>query len=223
MLQNLKNTLLIILISLFPTWLHAQYKFGIQGGMGSSNYHGKDFPNNNQPKFGPTGGIFYEREINLTISIAGEINYDKKGTNYNYDLGIATNLSFKSQLEYISVPILVKAYIDYNAYFYCYAGISGSYLTKSSNKVTARDYGYIIDSEPFFNLKIRNYDASILLGFGVNFKEIILDIRYHHGIVDIYQGNNVPDIKNQFISATLGFTIYKKQVQHCLNPLRRIK
>jgi hypothetical protein len=223
MKQNLKNLLLIYFLTIFAVGLQAQYKFGIQGGIGSSNYHGKDFSNDNQPKLGPTAGIFYEHEINLTISITGEIDYDKKGTNYNYYPRIATNLSFDSQLEYITVPLLIKAYIDYNAYFYCYAGISGSYLIKSSNLVSATEYGYPIGWEPFFNYKIRNYDASILLGFGVDIKEIMLEIRYHHGIVDIYQGDNVPDIKNQFVSATLGFTIYKKKVLHCLDPLRRVK
>jgi len=219
----IKKILIVFFCTIYVVNLRAQYKFGLHGGMGYSNYRGNDLPSDNQPKTGPIAGIFYEHEINLTIALSGEINYEKKGSSYNYIPRVATNISSNSQLEYISAPFLIKAYIDYKAYFFCYGGISGSYLINSSNKVIATEYGYPINSAPFFNYEFRKFDASLLLGFGINFKEIILDIRYHHGIVDVYKGTNSPDIKNQFLTATLGFTIYKKKVLHCLNPLNRVK
>ena len=197
--------------------MRGQYKFGIHGGMGSSNYLGKDFSSDNTPKLAPTGGLFYEHELNPTISLATEINYEKKGTSYNYSPKVATNISSDSKLEYITVPVIGKAYIDYKAIFYCYTGISGSYLTNSSNKVAVTEYGYTIDPEPFFNYQFRKFDAALLAGFGINIREIIFEMRYNYGIVDIYKGFNPPNIKNKFITATLGFTIYKKKVFHCMN------
>jgi hypothetical protein len=223
MFFGLKKILTIVFCTCYFINISAQYKFGVHGGIGTSNFRGNDFPSDNQPKKGPVGGIFYEHEINYTISLGGEINYEKKGTTYNYYPRVATNIRSDSRLEYISVPFLIKAYIDYKAYFFCYGGISGSYLINSSNDVLVTEYGYPIATAPFFNYEFRKYDASILLGFGINIKEIILNVRYQHGIVDIYKGTNSPDIKNQFITATLGFTIYKKKVLHCLNPLNRVK
>jgi hypothetical protein len=191
--------------------------------MGSSNYSGKDFPDDNKPKLGMVAGLFFERELNLTIALGTELNYEQKGTGYNYMPKVGTNISFDSHLEYLTVPILVKAYLGYHAYYYFYIGGSASYLTNSSNKVLATEYGYPIASEPYFPYEIRKFDASVLAGFGVNFREILLDFRYQHGVVDIYKGDDVPLIKNMFFTATLGFTIYKKKALFCFNPWRRVK
>jgi hypothetical protein len=218
-----KKILIVLVSTAFSISLNAQYKFGVHAGWGLSNYLGKDFPSDNQPKFGPVAGFYYEHELNLTVSIGTEVNYERKGTSYNYYPRVATNISCNSNLDYISVPLLMKFYIDYNAFYYFYGGVSGAYLMNSSNKVSVTEYGYEITPETFFNYKFRKFDASVLAGFGVNFKEVILDFRYQYGIIDIYKGDNTPDIRNSFISATLGFTIYKKKVMHCLNPLRRIK
>jgi len=220
---NFKKILLPIFIITYLWNADAQYKFGIQGGVGSSNYHGNDFSTDNQPKTGITAGLFYEREINRTISLGGEINYEQKGTSYNYSPRVATNISSDSHLEYLSVPLLAKAYLDYNAYFFCYTGISAAYLLNSSNLVKVTEYGYIIDTKSFFDYDFRKFDAALLIGIGLDIKEIILNIRYSYGIIDVYKGSNVPDIKNQFISVTLGFTIYKKKSMSCLNPWNRVK
>jgi len=195
----------------------AQYKFGIQGGVGISNYVGKDFSSKNDPKMGITAGIFFEREINLTLSVGAELNYDQKGTFYEFFPREATIVYVDSRLNYISVPIIMKAYFGQKANYYIYTGLTPSYLKSHTLSHSATEYGYSIASEPFFPYTINNWDAAVTVGFGLNFYEIILDIRYHHGIVNIYEGHNVPSIRNQFLSATLGFSIYKKKVVKCFN------
>jgi hypothetical protein len=223
MQTSLRHIISIAILSLFLTQIQAQYKFGLHAGVGSSNYTGKDFSSDNTPKTGITAGMYFEKEINLTIAVGTELNFEQKGTYYNFYPKIATDVSSDTYLEYLTVPILLKAYIGYNAYYYFYIGASASYLTKSSNTVKATEYGYAIASEPFFPYEFKKLDAAVLIGFGINFREIILDMRYQHGIVDIYKGENPPSIKNQFISVTLGFSIYKKKVQYCFDPRRRVK
>lgn len=191
--------------------MQAQFKLGLHGGIGSSNYAGKDFPDSNTPKTGITAGMYFEWELNMTISLGTELNYEEKGTLYNYAPRDATNVVSDSEQNYMTLPFLVKAYLGYNAYVYVYTGASASYLLNSTNNVSATEYGYTINSDTFFPYDFRDVDASVLLGFGVNFKEIIFDLRYQRGIVDIYQGKDSPLIKNQFVSATLGFSLYKKK------------
>jgi hypothetical protein len=203
--------------------IQAQFKFGIHGGLGSSNYTGSDFSDDNKPKLGVVGGLYFERELNLTIAIGTEINYEQKGTFYNYSPRIAINVAPDSRLDYFSVPLYAKAYIGYNAYYYFYAGVSGAYLSYSSLAVSVTENGYPITTETFFDYEFRKIDAAILAGFGVNFRELILDLRYQHGLIDVYKGNHVPSIKNMFFSVTLGYSLYKKKKEYCLNPMRRIK
>jgi hypothetical protein len=218
---SLKKILILSISFLIIVPAYSQFKLGLHAGIGYSNYRGKDFSDENTPKFGIVGGFYFEREINMTFSLGFELNDEQKGTNYNYYPRIATNISVDSRLEYISLPILMKAYVGQNANYYFYTGVSGAYLISSSNQVSGTEYGYTVTWETFFDYQFRKYDAAILLGFGLNFREIILDFRYQYGIVDIYKGNNPPSIKNSLISVTLGYSIYKKKVKSCFNPNRK--
>jgi hypothetical protein len=218
----IKISFVILFIALGIS-LKAQYKFGILGGIGSSNYHGKDFSSDNQPKLGPALGLFYEYEFNPTLSIGTQANYEKKGTWYNDYPRVATSIICDSRLEYITVPIYLKLNIDYKAFFSIYAGVSGSYLLNSTKSVDVTEYGYIITPETFFDYDFRKWDAGILAGFNINYRGIFFDMSYNYGVIDIYKGNNVPSIKNLFITTKLGITIYHKKVQHCLNPYKKRK
>lgn len=210
-------TFMLLLFVFTTSSLFAQYKFGLQGGVGISNYVGKDFTSTYDPKMGITAGIFFEREINLTLSVGAELNYEQKGTYYEFLPREATIVYVDSRLSYVSLPIIIKAYFGNKANYYIYTGLTPSYLTNSELTRHATELGFEISSDPFFPYKINTWDAAVTAGFGLNFYEIILDIRYHHGIVNIYEGHNVPNIRNHFISATLGFTLYKKKVIKCFN------
>jgi len=195
----------------------AQYKFGFQGGMGVSNYVGKDFSNVSDPKTGITAGIFYEREINLTLSFAVELTYEQKGTYYEFFPREATEVIVDTRTNYISLPILMKAYFGQNANFYISSGLTVSNLTAHTISHSASEYGFEILSEPFFPYELKKWDASVTAGFGINVYNIIVDIRYHHGIANIYKGKNVLSIRNHYLSATIGYTIYQKKILRCFN------
>jgi hypothetical protein len=95
--------------------------------------------------------------------------------------------------------------------------LSGGYLLNSESTAKATEYGYVIDTAPFFPYTFRKYDATLSGGFGFNISKVNLDIRYHHGLLNVYDGKNVPSIRNSFITATLGITLYKKGVLNCFN------
>ena len=210
---------IVILVSLILTTnsISAQYKFGFQGGMGISDYVGKDYSNVSDPKTGIVAGLSYERELNLTLSISTELNYEQKGTYYEFYPRDATEVSVNTRTSYISLPVLVKAYFGQNANIFIYSGLTVSRLTNHTISHSANEYGYEILSEPFFPFKLNNWDVSVNAGFGINFYDIVLDIRYHHGAVNIYEGENAPSIRNHFLSATIGYVIFKKKVVRCFN------
>jgi hypothetical protein len=195
----------------------SQYKFGLQGGAGISNYTGKDFSSDNEPKFGMTAGLFFEREINLTLSFGFELNYDKKGTFYNFYPHVGTTVSVDSRLSYLTLPVYTKAYFGKKANYYLYLGVAGSYLKDLKSSVITTADGFSTPLSPFFPYTYNDLDASVIGGAGLNFYGIILDIRYHYGVVNVYGGHNVPSIRNTFISTTLGYTLYKKKVTTCFN------
>ena len=216
-MSRIFKTLLTFLFMLLIANVSGQYKIGLQGGVGISDYVGVDFSNDSEEKLGIVAGFFYERELNLTMSIAFEFNYEQKGTFYRFFPLKTTEVVVDSRANYLTVPLLMRAYFGRNAEFYINGGLSASRLFNQTTKHSANEYGYKILSDPFFNYKLNNWDASILAGFGFNVYDIVLDIRYHHGIVNIYEGKNAPIIRNHFISATLGYTLYKRKVQRCFN------
>ena len=211
------TTLFIVLLHLIPVLIFSQYRFGVQGGAGVSNYVGSDYSSDNDSKFGPSAGIFFEREVNLTLCLGFELNYEEKGTFYKDYPREGTTVSVDSRLKYIGLPVFAKLYFGKKADFFLYIGLAGQYLLSGENTVNATEYGYIIDSEPFFPYTFRNYDATVSGGGGFNIGKMSVDIKYHHGLINVYDGKNVPSIRNSFITATLGLTLYKKNVINCFN------
>jgi hypothetical protein len=223
MSRKLKYIILTCFILGVSSNFYSQYKYGILAGAGASNYLGPDLPSENQTKIGLVAGLFYEYQINYTFSIGSELKYEQKGCAYNYYPRIATNVAIDSRLHYFTLPLYMKANLDFKAYSFFYGGASASYRLNSTNKVRVTEYGYEIAAEPYFSHTLRNFDASVFIGFGINFREFIFDMRYHHGIIGIYEGTNIPEIRNRFVSSTIGYTMYTKKVQYCVNPRRRMK
>jgi len=217
MKHYLKIFTILIVSYLNSNALLSQYKFGIQGGAGVSNYAGRDFPKDHDPKFGLTAGLFFEREINLTLSFGFDLNYDQKGTFYNDYPNESTIVAVDSRFTYLNLPAYLKAYFGKKAIFYLYTGISGSRLLNKTYSVKTTENGFKIPSKPFFSYTYNQWDAALVGGFGINIYKIILDIRYNYGLVNVYEGHNAPVMRNSFISATLGYTLYKKKVLSCFN------
>jgi hypothetical protein len=84
---------------------------------------------------------------------------------------------------------MLKAYFGRNAEFYIYSGLAGSRLLNQSVSHSAYELGFPV-TDVYYTYKLNNWDASLILGFGFNVYDIILDIRYHQGIVNIYEGTN---------------------------------
>ena len=193
----------------------AQFRFGLSGGLTVSSHTGKDFSATDLPKFGMTFGFFYEREINEIVSIVIEPSFEQKGTEYTYYPKSNTTVTVDDKLNYTTIPIMLKANLGNKINYYITGGLALSYLNKYSSNVHAYFNEFEIDASPFLPYTYNNMDASISVGAGIMWREIFFDLRYVLGIRSIYNGDNVPDIRNHMVSLKLAFSLYRKRNIPC--------
>ena len=227
MLQKKEILLSFILIFVLVQASNAQYRFGLLGGLTFSSHTGKDFTATDLPKMGMTLGFYYEGEFNRTISLVVAPSFEQKGASYSFEPRYDTRVDVNDELDYFTIPLMLKANFSHRANYnrkasfgrqmnyYVKGGISLSYLVSSSNEVHAYENDFEISPDPFFTYSFNDIDASVSIGGGVMWREIFLDIRYIHGIRNLYSGNDVPIIRNQIISMTLAFSLYHKKNVAC--------
>ncbi|MEN8121973.1 MAG: outer membrane beta-barrel protein [Bacteroidota bacterium] len=226
-LLNKTIILSFILFFAFVKTSNAQYRFGLFGGLNISSHTGKDFTTTDFPKTGMTAGFFYEREIDKTLSWVIAPSFEQKGAKYTFEPRFDTRVEVNNDLDYFTLPLLLKANFskrpNYNRKasfgrqmnYYVTGGISLSYLISHPNEVHTFENDVEIDSGPFFPYSYNNVDASISIGGGVMWREIFIDLKYIHGIRNLYSGKNVPVIRNHIISLTLAYSLYHKKNVPC--------
>jgi len=224
---NYKIILSFILLFVFVQSSTAQYRFGLSGGLTVSSHTGKDFSSSDFPKMGMVLGFFYEREINGTISLLFEPSYEQKGADYAFYPRFDTKVTVNNELDYFTLPLMLKANFSkrkgYNRKasffrqmnYYITGGLSISYLASHKNEVHAYENDFEIDAGPFFPYTFNNTDAGVSIGGGIMWREIFLDLRYVHGIRNLYDGQNIPTIRNHMISLKLAFSLYWKKNLPC--------
>ena len=209
---------IILTIALFLLCTHpttAQFRFGLTGGLTVSSHTGKDFSATDIPKFGMTFGFFYEREFNKIVSIVVEPSFEQKGSEFTYFPKSNTKVTVDAELDYITIPIMLKANFGHNINYYLTGGLALSYLNKYSSDVHAYFKEFEIDSSPFFPYSYDNIDASVSIGGGIMWREIFFDLRYVLGIRSLYGGKNVPDIRNHMLSLKLAYSLQRQKYVPC--------
>jgi hypothetical protein len=110
------------------------YDTGIDGGPGLAIFYASS------GLFSETGfsmsvvaGIFYQYNFNETVSLKSGINYERKGVQMEnrFDQFPANGNLFYN-FDYLTVPIMVKAYFGQNIWFFINAGPYVSYLINQS-------------------------------------------------------------------------------------------
>ncbi len=208
--------LLLFIIFSFSTVSYSQYMIGFRGGGGISDLTGSDFSRVSKSKLGIDLAFFYEREINSTISIATEFNFNQKGSNYEFVPREMTTVFVDIRSKYVNIPIIVKAYFGSKANFYIYGSLAYAKLIDSKLSHHAKEGDLEISSDIFCPYDINGSDAVINAGFGFYKYNIFLDFRYQHSLQNIYKGMEAPSIRNHYLGVTVGYTLFKKKVIRCL-------
>lgn len=153
-------------------------------------------------------GVSVEIPLNERFSFVGNINYERKTFKYDALIRFSEfddfdpigdpkemSIEYKTRLEYLTIPLNLKYYIDTNKRFYVNGGPFLGLFLNSKYKTDGVDEGNGND-----NYKTIDFGAN--LGVGTNFKindknSLNLEIRHNYGLIDI---NNVRNSEH-FVSS----------------------
>ncbi|MGK0414056.1 MAG: hypothetical protein ACJA1B_002275 [Polaribacter sp.] len=162
-------------------------KFGLKLGMNVASVNGSK-ANNLDSRTGFVLGAIAEVPISEKFSIQPELLYSAQGAQQRDN--------FKYDLNYVSLPIMAKYYI--NKGFTVEAGPQFSFLIKDQ-LVPIDEYSGASKE----NTDAENFDLAANFGLGFQFKSgIFFQTRYNLGLIAISEN---PDIKNGVFQMTLGY------------------
>jgi len=141
------------------------------------------------------------------ISLQPEINYIQKGVKFEEG-----DISDKYTLNYLEVPVLVKATFGEGTKFYVNAGpsvafgLGGKNKWEEGNEEGESDIKFGDEDENSDDFYIeKGTDIGLQLGAGVIVAEkVMIDVRYGLGLTDLYDNNSV---KNNVLQFTVGIPL----------------
>jgi hypothetical protein len=173
--------------------------FGVKAGanIASTNVEAVGFDISPDSRTGLVAGVFVFYPFREQIGLQVEGLFSQKGAKVN-DLGIDVDL----RLDYFEIPVLgrfgVRASDD--ATVHVVAGPAFAFKVNDSLDVS--------DFFGFDEIDIKPYDVGLSVGGGVTFRNIVVDARYTHGLVNINDEAALDDfleVKNRVFSITVGW------------------
>lgn len=189
----MKNYLLLLLFACSAVFAQENTKFGVNFGGTFSNIRGNEIAEKNKYDLNFLIGGSIEVPLNDKFSLLGNINYERKtfkNTIRNVDfedfdpIVSSRNLEIKVRLEYITIPLNLKYYIDTKKKFYINGGPFIGFFLNTNTKVEGRN-----TSEEGNDL-FKTLDFGANLGVGKNFKinsknSLNLELRHNYGLSNI--------------------------------------
>ena len=145
-----------------------QARYGVNAGIGISTLSEPDLPSSNFYDAAPSimAGLFGVHELSHNLALYAELNYERRGADYNF----ATS-DFTIRFNYISLPLQLQ---------YTVKDLIGIRLGPQLNYALSKSSDGLGDSE------LDNYDdfdIGINLGVSCNiFERWALSARYYHGL-----------------------------------------
>ncbi|WP_151087070.1 porin family protein [Hymenobacter baengnokdamensis] len=198
----MKNFALAVMLLLLASQAHAQ--FGVKAGVNESVLTGRAGEDASYKTYFHAG-VFYEYKIFGPISIQPEVLYSMQGAAMK-GTSAATNTDYTTQLQYITVPILIKAtfgpvFVEVGPQFgrLLYANEDGRVQTRSSSGTVL--FGEV-NQKSTDNYKPSDYSLCAGVGLklapsarvGVRFVAGLNDInniQFLQGVTDLRQQNQV--------------------------------
>ncbi|MDR6966747.1 hypothetical protein J2X31_000745 [Flavobacterium arsenatis] len=203
----MKKYLLLLLMGV-ATFAQEKPKFGINLGSTFSNIRESDsnseedfFYENTKYDLNFLVGVSMELPLGEKFSLLGNVNYERKtfkktknldelflpnpdDPNFNQD----RTVDMKQRLEYITIPINLKYYLDAQKRFYVNGGPFIGFFLNSNLKTEGKNVNDNGDSI------FKTLDFGANLGIGTNFKineknSLNLELRHNYGFVNIADFN----------------------------------
>jgi len=145
-------------------------------------------------KVGLAAGVEAEYGITETFGVSGGVLYSMEGSK-NKD-----NSDFKTNLDYINVPILANAYLFKG--FAVKVGVQPGFLVRAKEKYS--NGGITVDGD--IKDACNKVQLSIPIGLSYEYADFVLDARYNWGLTNTFKNDN-SDKKshNSVFMFTLGY------------------
>ncbi|NHN27180.1 PorT family protein [Flavobacterium jejuense] len=214
----MKKSLLFVLL-IASLFLNAQNDIivSITSGATFSNLRGNTIAEQNNYDFNYVGGIDIEKPINTNFSFVTGLHYDNKSFKNKIDAAFFSNsmdpfvfnqgkLKVKLTLQYLTLPVLFRYYLDKEKLFYIN---SGPYVGFFLNTTTRVDGDKIKEDS---NDVFKKVDFGWSLGIGKKFKiteknNLSIELRDNLGLLNIsdvpVEGNGT--VKTNSFSLILGY------------------
>ena len=168
--------LIVAVISVSFSFIHAQTAVGLKGGVNIANLSG--FEGNS--RIGLHAGVFLHHTINSSWCFQPELLYSGEGQRY-----ISNGEERTLALDYIQLPLMIQYYPSSQLYL--------EFGPQVGVLISAQDKGDEVGHE---NVKEDFSAAQIALGVGLGFKvtnQVALYGRYNFGLTDVTKFDNIVD------------------------------
>lgn len=184
--------------------------------MGTDNANMGDASN---PKFKPgmMAGVDFEYQFTNTLAASIGAYYSRQGEKYD-DITEAHDFSvkkwteikdWKTNSEYINVPIMASAYLATNFAVKCgiqfgfNTGAKMEYSTAyfSRNDNGEAKYDGLVKTK--YDIDMKKVDVSIPVGISYEYMNVIIDARYNIGLTKVYE--NIGNNRNSVFTFNVGY------------------
>ncbi|WP_298647047.1 porin family protein [uncultured Proteiniphilum sp.] len=196
---------LIAAMLVLVTAASAQANLGVKGGVNMSNFYGDELDDKNV-KIGFHVGLAADYEFMYNSAIQTGLFFTTKGfKTENVDL----DAEYTENLMYLQLPVHYAYKLDVSpgTRIVFHAGPYAAYGVGGSRKASVGNISGEWDVDKIFgdgNRQYKPFDAGLGLGVGAEFGQIIFDLGWDVGLVNI---SNVSDgnIKNQNAYLSVGY------------------
>lgn len=181
---------------------------GLKIGIASADLHGEEIKELEeglgeelQSKWGLCAGGFIRLSIGNILAIQPEFLYTVKGAKFEETI-LDETMKYSINLSYLEIPVLLKLMIPTPG------GIKPSLFAGPAVaiKLSAKEkLEFAGDTEEEDIEEIKDTDTGLILGAGLDFRNLTVDVRYILGLTTISTEEDV-DVKNRIISLTVGFS-----------------
>ena len=167
-----------------------KFSTGIEGGFNLSSLRGNPYYENHHDfRAGPAGGVFIQYNLNKTLAIKTGVYFETKGSKFEAIAGDHTIIFHgKNNLDFLVIPVIVKAGAGEKLYFSVNAGFYYGCLLRQTETISEDIilYDPLILRPDYF----KKSEIGILAGFGIAcpIKQkflVSLEMRNNFGLNDI--------------------------------------
>lgn len=197
MKKYLRLTFIVAMLSVI-TVASAQVRLGVKGGVNASNLNGQD---NNKAKIGFNVGVLADYDFAPNVGLQSGLFATTKGFKYKEN-----SLEYTDNLVYVQLPVHIafkvdvtpgtKVFLHGGPYFAYGVGGKRSLAVGSFEGSSDKVFG-----DGTFQYK--SFDAGLGIGAGIELGQLLFDLGWDMGLVDI--SNSSKSIKNQNAYLSVGF------------------